>query len=285
MTTTWHAEDDLLAGYAAGIVDDVLASSVEAHLVVCDTCSSRLAPHVPHDRLASNWEAVVVGLDAPQPGLVERLLVRVGLSASTARLLVATPALRWSWAASVVMALTFSLVASTRPGAAGFLLLLTAPLVPLAGVALAFNRSLDPSADIADATPLGGLPLLFLRTASTVAPSIVVAGVAGVAVAPLDQTWWLWLLPALALSALSLLLSSLAPIGKVAAALGGLWAAGVVVSEAAARGSVHALRAGGPPESLLFRTPAQVLAAAVAVSAAAAVVALTRRNAEPWRRP
>ena len=284
MTTTWHAEDDLLATYAAGGADDVLASSVEAHLVACDPCRSRLAQHVPQDRLASNWEAVVVTLDAPRAGLVERLLVRVGLSPRTARLLVATPALRWSWAASVSMALTFSLIAATRPGTEGLLLLLAAPLVPLAGVALAFNRSLDPSADIVDATPLGGLPLLFLRTASTVAPSICIAGVAGLAVAPIDETWWLWLLPALALSALSLLLSSLAPIGKVAAALGALWAAGVVVTEAAARGSLHALRAGGPPESLLFRTPAQVLAAAAAGLAAAAVVALTRRNAEPWRR-
>ncbi len=284
MTTIWHAEDDLLRAYAAGSADDVVASSVEAHLVACGSCRSRLARHVPQDRLFSNWEAVVVALDAPRPGLVEHLLVRVGVSPSTARLLVATPALRWSWAASVAMALTFSLVAATRPGAEAFLLLLTAPLVPLAGVALAFNRSLDPSAEIVDATPLGGLPLLFLRTASTVAPSIVIAGVAGVAVAPLDETWWLWLLPALALSALSLLLSSLAPIGKVAAALGGLWAGGVVVTEAAARGSLQALRAGGPPESLLFRTPAQVLAAAVAALAAAAVVTLTRRNAEPWRR-
>lgn len=284
MTTSWHAEDDLLATYAAGSADDVLASSVEAHLVACAACRFRLARHVPEDRLASNWEAVVVGLDAPRAGLVERLLTWVGLSPSTARLLVATPALRWSWAASLVMALTFSLVAATRPGTEGFLLLLTAPLVPLAGVALAFNRSVDPSAEIVDATPLGGLALLFLRTASTVAPSIVIAGITGVAVAPLDATWWLWLLPALALSALSLLLSSLAPIGRVAAALGALWAVGVLVTEAAARGSLHALRAGGPPESPLFGAPAQVLAAAVAASAAAAVVALTRRNAEPWRR-
>ena len=105
MTTTWHAEDDLLAAYAAGSADDVLAASMEAHLVACDPCRSRLARHVPRDRLASNWEAVVVTLDAPRAGLVERLLVRVGLSPRTARLLVATPALRWSWAASVSMAL------------------------------------------------------------------------------------------------------------------------------------------------------------------------------------
>lgn len=156
MTTIWHAEDDLLRAYAAGSADDVVASSVEAHLVACGSCRSRLARHVPQDRLFSNWEAVVVALDAPRPGLVEHLLVRVGVSPSTARLLVATPALRWSWAASVAMALTFSLVAATRPGAEAFLLLLTAPLVPLAGVALAFNRSLDPSAEIVDATPLGG---------------------------------------------------------------------------------------------------------------------------------
>ena len=85
MTTTWHADDDLLVAYAAGRADDVLASSVEAHLLACDACRSRLARHVPQVRLASNWEAVVVALDAPRVGLVERLLVGVGLSPGTTR--------------------------------------------------------------------------------------------------------------------------------------------------------------------------------------------------------
>ena len=36
MSTTWHADPAVLARYAAEELDDVRASSLEAHLLACD---------------------------------------------------------------------------------------------------------------------------------------------------------------------------------------------------------------------------------------------------------
>lgn len=283
MTTTWHAGSDLLTRYAAGDADDVVASSLEAHLVACATCRARLRDHVPKERLAASWDCVVQALDAPRRGVLERVLTRLGVRASTARLLAATPTLRWSWLASMAVAVAFALSAAARPSTSALVFLLAAPLVPLVGVAVAFSAALDPSAEMVDATPLGGLPLLFLRTVASVAPSMAVAAVSGLLVAPVAETWAVWLLPALALSALSLLLASLAPIGRVAGALASVWAVAVVATEAVARGSFRAVRMGGPVESVLFGASGQLAAAAVALLAAVAVVTLSNRHLEPGR--
>lgn len=283
MTTTWHADRDLLAWYAAGDTDDVAASSLEAHVVACATCRARLRYHVPQERLAANWDGVVQALDAPRRSVLERVLTRVGIRESTARLLAATPTLRWSWLASMAVAVAFAFFAAARPSTSALVFLLAAPLVPLVGVTIAFSRPLDPSAEMFEATPLGGLPLLFLRTLASVGPSMAIAAISGLIVAPVAETWAVWLLPALALSALSLLLASLAPIGRVAGALASLWAVAVVASEAVARGSFGAVRAGGPVESALFGSSGQLAAAALALLAAAAVVLQSHRHLEPGR--
>ncbi len=276
--TTWHAEPELLERYADGRTDDVLAASLEAHLLACAQCRGRVAAYVPASRLRGNWDAVVATLDAPTPGPLERLLVRSGLRASTARLLTATPTLRLSWLSSIALALAFAAVAATRPGGAPLLFLALAPLVPVVAVAIAFNPSLDPSSEMVEATPVAGLRLLFLRTLASLGPSIVLAGVAGRLVADPGDSLALWLLPALALSALSLALASVVPIATAASALGVLWASGVVVAEAAARGSLAAVASGGEVESVLVHLPAQLLAGAVALFAA---VVATRHSLQP----
>lgn len=38
MTQTWHARNDTLRAWAEGSAAPVLAASVEAHLLRCDTC-------------------------------------------------------------------------------------------------------------------------------------------------------------------------------------------------------------------------------------------------------
>jgi hypothetical protein len=278
--TTWHAHDDVLARYVAGDVDDVLASSIEAHLILCARCRARLASHVPAARVSAGWATVVATIDAPRPGLLERLLVRIGTRPGTARLLAATPTIRLSWLASTALAAGFAAASAARPAATALLFLVLAPLVPVAGVAIAFSRSLDPMADVADATPTGGLPLLLIRTIAAVVPSTVVAILAGVLLPAVDGSWLVWLLPALALSTLSLLLGSVVSIEHAATALGALWAAGVVVTEAMARGSLRALRAGGSAESVLFDAPGQLLAALITILAFLAMAASAGRTAE-----
>lgn len=275
---TWHADPDLLEGYAHGSIDDVAASSLEAHIVACTACRDRIAAHVPVSRVMANWDGVVAALDAPQPGRLERLLARAGLRAATARLLTATPTLRASWLSSMALALAFGLVAASRPGGAPLLFLALAPLVPVVAVSIAFSRALDPSSELVDATPLAGLRLLLLRTVASLGPSVLLAAAAGVVVEDLGRSSAMWLLPALALSALSLLASSVVPIGAAAGVVGGLWATGAVVAEAAARGSLSAVRRGGDVESVLVQLPAQLLAAAITVVAA---VLVARRALHP----
>lgn len=268
---TWHADRHLLERYADGRIDDVTASSLEAHLVACAACRDGIAPHAPASRLSANRDAVMAALDAPTPGPLERLLTRAGLGAGTARLLTATPTLRASWLASVAMALAFAVVAANRPGGAPLLFLALAPLVPVVAVSIAFSRTLDPSSEVVEATPVAGLRLLLMRTVASLAPSVLLAAVASSFLEDLGRSSAMWLLPALALSALSLLASSIVPIGVAAGVFGVLWSTGVVAAEAAARGSMSAVRRGGDLESVLVQLPAQVLAGAVALVAAALV--------------
>ena len=282
--TTWHADVELLDRYADGRLDDVTASSIEAHVLACDECRRRMAAQVPASRLSTNWEAVVAALDAPKQGPLERLLVWSGVSGGTARLLAATPTLRLSWLSSIALALAFATVAATRPGGAPLLFLALAPMAPVAAVAIAFSRSLDPSSEMVQATPVAGLRLLFLRTAASLGPSIVLAALAGLLVADGGETSAMWLLPALALSALSIVLSSFVAIGTAASALGVLWALAVVVGEAAARGSLAAVRTGGEVESLLVHLPAQLVAGAIALLAAALVTSRNFQIVEQDRR-
>ena len=277
---TWHADPDLLERYADGRIDDVAASSLEAHLVACAACRDGISAHAPAARLGANWNAVTAALDAPAPGPLERLLTRAGLRAGTARLLAATPTLRASWLASVALAVAFAAVAASRPGGAPLLFLALAPLVPVVAVAVAFSRALDPSSEVVEATPLAGMRLLLLRTVASLAPSVLLAAAASLAVDDVGRSSAMWLLPALALSALSLLASSVVPVGAAAGVLGGLWSTGVVAAEAAARGSLSAVRRGGDLESLLVQLPAQVLAAAVALVAAALVARRTLHAGE-----
>ena len=70
MTTTWHADPPTLEAYATGSLDDVRASSLEAHLLACEICRERLATSVPAASLDRMWHEVVVSLDAPRPGVV-----------------------------------------------------------------------------------------------------------------------------------------------------------------------------------------------------------------------
>lgn len=282
MTTTWHADDELLERYADGDADAVLVSSLEAHVVACAPCRQRLQGFVPAEHLASGWERLVVALDAPRRGWLERLLEAVGIPATTARLLAATEALRWSWLVSIFIASSFAFTAALTPRHAGIIVLVVAPLVPLAGVSVAFNRALDRAADIVDATPAAGFRLTALRTASALVPSLAIAAAADLVVS-FGSMPAVWLLPSLALTSTSLLLAPRAPIGTTSAVLAALWAAAVVATEGSARGSIAAIAAGGTPETLLVHPPAQLVAALVAVVAALSVAVLGRRQVQPWR--
>lgn len=206
MTTTWHADPAVLARYADNELDDVRATSLEAHLLSCGGCRETLAPLVTTEPLDTIWREVEATLDAPTPGIVEKVLVRLGVHEHVARLLSATPSLRLSWFLAEAIALGSAAVAAqhaagTRAGGPSlFLFLVLAALAPVAGVAAAFGPTVDPSYEIGVASPMRGDRLLFIRATAVLACSLLIAGVTALALPGLDRTVVLWLLPSLGLT-------------------------------------------------------------------------------------
>jgi hypothetical protein len=240
MTDTWHADREALELYSTGHLDDVRASSLEAHMLACAHCRGAIAPRVSSSQLDAMWRGVEDALDAPQPGIVERGLLRLGVREHIARLLAATPSLRLSWFLAEAFALGSAAFAAhhaagTRAGGATlFLFLVLAALAPVAGVAAAFGPGVDPAYEIGIASPMRGDRLLFVRAAAVLVASIAIGGIAALALPGLDGTMALWLLPALGLTVATLAAGTwLHPI-VAACSVGLVWLTGAAVASVAA---------------------------------------------------
>ena len=220
----WHLDDDLLDTYAEGRpMTPALAASVEAHLERCSDCQRRLAPQADAARLDTVWAQVVDATDAPRVSLLERLLVRVGVAPDTARLLAVTPSLRLSWITGTALVLVLALVAAHSGDDGVALFLALAPVLPVAGVAVAFGPRSDPLHEVAVAAPYSSYRLLLVRSAAVVAATLLLALPAA---ALLPSTPWVaaaWLLPALALTCTSLALATRVEPVVSSAALAGTW--------------------------------------------------------------
>lgn len=264
MNDPWHADAGDIARYATGAIDDTRAASIEAHLVTCARCRAQLAGAAVarHDRLDQAWAGIVDALDAPRPGVVERVLHRIGVRSGTARLLAATPSLRGSWLVAVTVALAFAAVAAqsgTDRGLAVFLMV--APLIPVAGVAAAFGAELDPTWEVTAAAPGGGFRLLLLRAAAAFATTVVLAAGAALALPGMSWTAAAWILPALALTLTTLALSTATSPERAAIGVSLTWVLGVT---ATTRASHDLLSAFGPSGQLVLATVAVVAATLIA---------------------
>ena len=67
-------------------------------------------------RLSANFAAIEAEIDAPAPGFLARVLVRLGVGEGTVPLVTATPALRRSFVVSVLIAVLFALPALSLAG-------------------------------------------------------------------------------------------------------------------------------------------------------------------------
>ena len=234
---TWHADGAALAAYSRGAVTPTVTASIEAHLLACDRCRAAFAEQAaqaPHDsmsQLDEVWAGIVDALDAPPESVVERMLRRVGVTAHTARVLAATPALRLSWFASLTVAL-IGVVALANTDEAGRLAqLLIAPLLPPLAVACAYGPGVDPAHEVAAATPMYGLRLVLLRTIA-VASATFLAGVVTAVFAPWSWTSVAWVLPALGLAATTLALRAAAGSALRAALLvDAVWTVGMLLAQ------------------------------------------------------
>lgn len=227
----WHADHDTLSRYAQGQIDEAVAFSLEAHLPACPSCRSALALVADRARLERVWSGVVDQVDRPRGNLVERLLASVGVPDHMARLLVTTPSLRMSWVLAVAVALGFAVLAGRGIGGEPVLFLVIAPLVPVAGVAVAYGAGMDPVYEIGLASPTGGFRLVLIRATAVLLTSVALVGVAALGLADLGWTAVGWLLPSLAFTLLTLALSTaISPYGA-AGAVTIVWVIAVLVTE------------------------------------------------------
>lgn len=199
----WHLDEELAERYTSGETGQTVSASIEQHLIACTTCRDLLIPLSDIRRGAVVWSGILERVQAPAPRPVERFLRRCGVTEPTARLLAVTPSLRGSWMTGVLFVVVLAqLAAHSSPGGVAFYMAL-APVLPLISVAAAFDGELDPSREMAAATPYPALRLLLIRTAAVVASTLV------------PITFCALLLPGSAWSALAWLIPSLALIGAV----------------------------------------------------------------------
>lgn len=273
--TAWHLDRETAQRYASGAADPVFAASVEAHLAACADCRALLVPHVDRSRLGAIWAEVGERVDAPRQGLVERFLCAIGVRPEPARLLSATPSLSGSWLLAVAATLAFAAFAAAA-GVRGNLLFLTlAPMLPVAGVAVAYGHRVDPVHEIAVAAPYSGFRLLLLRSVAVVVTTIVPAGLAALLLPVAGWTAAAWLIPALALTSLTLALSARLDLLQAASAVAVLWVAAVIGTQAEAGG--RAALADG--RYAAFGATGQLICLTLAIASIAVLASRHRRYA------
>lgn len=265
----WHLPEPEVRGYAAGVLAPPLLWSVEAHLAACPACLDRLAAAADPDRIAAGWARLDAELDAPAAGPIERLIRWCGVGDHTARLLAATPVLRLSWLASVVLTLALTVVVASTVNP--WVLLAVAPLLPLVGVAASFGPRVDPTYELSVVAPMHTFRLLLLRCAAVLTTTTLLSLAATLAVPRFGLTALGWFLPALSLTLLTLALTPRFGPVPAATAVGLGW----ITVVAAATASVGS--------AAIASTVTQSTAVVVAALAAAALVRLRPAFDSPRR--
>ncbi|MEU1105867.1 zf-HC2 domain-containing protein [Streptomyces tibetensis] len=268
---SWHVSEEELRAYARGELQAPALWSADTHLTSCARCRAVLAEVSDPVALDAGWDRLDAELDAPRPGLLEKLLVRAGVAGHTARLLAATPVLRRSWLGAVVAVLLLSVAAghTVHGGEFPTLFLALAPLLPLAGVALSYGPALDPTYEMAVVAPMHGFRLLMIRTMAVLAVVLALNGLATLALPAYGLRALAWLLPGLALTATGLaLMPRLGPV-LAPSLVGGAWAGLLLTADV--------LRAGADVPLAPFTVAGQSVAAAVAALAAGLLFLLRDR--------
>jgi hypothetical protein len=273
-TTDWHVPDALLRRFTEdpGAIDDVTASSIEAHVIACARCRGRMADAAAPSFVATSWDAIADRIDRPRPSAVQRLLERLGVDGGLARLLAATPALRAAGLAAVVgLAVAAAVLSRTADAEGPFLVL--APLAPLAAVAASFAPASDPAGEAGAATPLHGVGLVVRRALAVLLVTFGSLGLAALALPDLGLEAMAWALPALALALGALCLSTFVRTEVGVTVLAVAWLMGVsTVRWLAGRELAYAA-------SPTFSLVGQLTAAALALVALALLVARRDRFA------
>ncbi|MFF8415558.1 zf-HC2 domain-containing protein [Streptomyces sp. NPDC015680] len=268
----------VLDGVRAGVLAAVAAEAAPAKKPV------RVAERGPARglvRLTAPRTAAADGAPAKKPAPVVPFRF-AGAATRAGRLLwAAGPALRGSWLVALVLVAVGAVALAYGAGAGEAvrpLLLVVAPVLPLAGVGLSYGRHADPMYEITAATPSGGLRLLLTRTAAVLVlsiPALTLAGAALPASAGRPGAA-AWLLPGLAMTLAALALGSYVGCRTGATSIAVAWAAAVVLPVFAA--SPPAALAAATGAARYFAGPAAQAAWAAGALVCAALLAVRRRS-------
>jgi len=220
------------------------------------------------ERLASNLDAIMGEVAAPPRSRFERALLALRVPEPTARLMAATPVLRWAWFTTVGLVSVIAASAGSKQWEQGDQLavfLAIAPTIPVLGIALAYGPHSDRAYEVTVSTPLSGLRLILLRTVTVV---VAAAALSLLTVLTSPTEGWLrlaWLLPAFATTSSALALSTRFGTRRAAIGVAVGWLTLVLLVAQASSDAAAPYRIAGQ-------------LAAVAVTIIASVVLLVRRR-------
>ncbi|MCX5105909.1 zf-HC2 domain-containing protein [Streptomyces sp. NBC_00053] len=272
----------VLDGVRAGVLAAVAAEAAPAKKPVRVAARGPVrGPARGLVRLTAPRTAAADGAPAKKPVPVAPFRF-AGAATRAGRLLwAAGPALRGSWLVALVLVAVGAVALAYGAGAGEAvrpLLLVVAPVLPLAGVGLSYGRHADPMYEITAATPSGGLRLLLTRTAAVLVlsiPALTLAGAALPASAGRPGAA-AWLLPGLAMTLAALALGSYVGCRTGATSIAVAWAAAVVLPVFAA--SPPAALAAATGAARYFAGPAAQAAWAAGALVCAALLAVRRRS-------
>ncbi len=269
---TWHVDQVSLRQWVDGTGGSLAGVSVEQHVIRCARCRREVAAMVEQEPLEAVLEGVLAAVNAPRPNAVERLLTRLGVSASGASVVGSAVTLRLPWIGGLMAVMLFALAASIFGHDGGVVLfLIGAPLVPVIGVGVAYGPSSDPLYELVVAAPYPMVRVVLLRTAWVLATSAPLTVATGLLLPEPSTLAVAWLLPATGFIAVVLLASVWVDPAYAAGAV----AIGWVVTVALA---VHAGQ-----RSTLFAPTALLIYIGCACLAGLLLVERLRRQVPSWR--
>lgn len=228
---SWHVEQDVLHRYQTGTIDRVVAASVEAHVTECAECRGGLI--LDESWLEQSWAGIADRVEPGQPRVIERLLTSVGVRQHLARVIALSPAFRISFVLAVILVMGFAVSASAADpnGWAFRIFLFLAPLLPVAGIALAYGNLVDAAHELTLSSPIDTFRLLLLRAVTVLIVSVGIGLVAWPFIeAPAVFGPSTWLAPALALTLTTLALASRFEAWVSGAMVAGGWAVAMILA-------------------------------------------------------
>ncbi len=180
--------------------------------------------------------------------LLARVLGAMRLPPFVPGVIAATPSLRLPWLLAAA-AVSFFAAWGAAVNDQVLAFLVVAPLIPVAGVAAAYGPWADPMFETTRSTPVSGFHVVLARTIAVVATCVPLLAISALVVPGSDAKALAWVLPALALSLASLVISTFTSLLRAAIAVGGAWC--LLVGAAGVADEVPLLFDGGGQLSFL----------------------------------